>query len=157
LRLQDARDRRSSDLVPEILEGTLNPRIAPRPVFLGHAHHELPDLGKDTATAGLLPRRRPLARHQLPVPSQQRVRRDDRREVMQGLPTEPVGSHGEAPPVSGRQPQATPTDLFPQETILFDQIGERLSLPAIEPAGDGEEQQAEHRHVDHERELISHG
>jgi len=66
--LQDARDRRSPDLVPEILQGTLNARVAPRRIFLGHAHHELPDLGKDTATAGLL-HMRPFARHQLPVPS----------------------------------------------------------------------------------------
>ena len=66
-----------------------------------------------------------------------------------------MGSHGEAPPVIVRKPQATLTDMFPQEAILFDQIGERLPLPAIEPTGDGQKQQAKDRHVDHERELIS--
>jgi hypothetical protein len=81
---------------------------------------------------------------QLPVPWQERVRRDDRREVTQGFPTEPVRSHGEAPPVIRSQLQSTATVLFPQETILFDQIRERLSLPTIQPASDGEEQQAEH-------------
>jgi hypothetical protein len=55
-----------------------------------------------------------------------------------------VGVHGEAAPIIVTEPQATPTDLFPQETILFDQIRERLSLPAIQPAGGAEEEQAEH-------------
>jgi hypothetical protein len=37
----------------------------------------------------------------------------------------------------------------------FNQIRERLPFPAIEPTGDGQEQQPQHRDVDHERELIS--
>jgi hypothetical protein len=45
--------------------------------------------------------------------------------------------------------------LPPEEAILFDQIGERLSFPAIQPTGDAEEQDPKHRHVDHKRELIS--
>jgi hypothetical protein len=48
-----------------------------------------------------------------------------------------------------------PTDLPPKNAILFDQIGERLPLPAIEPTGDSQEQQSKHRQVDHEREVIS--
>jgi hypothetical protein len=94
-------------------------------------------------------------RHQLPVPSQQRVRRDDRRDLTQGLPTQPVGPYGESPAVVIGEPQAPAADLLPEDAILFDQIGERLPLPAIEPTGDGEEQQPKDRHVDHERELIS--
>ena len=90
---QDARDRRSADLVAKILERTPNASVAPRRIFLSHAHDELPNLGQNTATAVSLLRTRPLARHELPVPSQQRVRRDDRREVAQGGPPEPVGAH----------------------------------------------------------------
>src|SRR5262249_55960512 len=62
-------------------------------------------------------------------------------------------------PVSGdqlvvRQTQASTTDLPPQDAILFDEIGHRLSLSAIEPASDGVEQQLKDRHVDNERERI---
>ncbi len=78
---------------------------------------------------------------------------DNRRDVAQGLPTSPVGSYGESPPVLVREPQSSPTDPSPKEAILFDQVGERLPLPAIEPAGDGEEQQTKGRHVDHGSEL----
>jgi len=66
-----------------------------------------------------------------------------------------VGSYGESPPVVIGEPQAPAADLVPEHAILFDQIGERLPLPAIEPTGEGEEQQPKDRHVDHEWELIS--
>src|SRR6516225_5752703 len=48
-----------------------------------------------------------------------------------------------------------PPELPPEDAILFDQIGERLSFPAIQPTGDAEEQDPKHRRVDHKRELIS--
>src|SRR5262245_59431507 len=89
------------------------------------------------------------------MPSEKRVRRDDRREVTEGLPTEPVGPSGESSPVGIGQAQASPTELPPQKAILCDQISQRLSLLAIEPASDGEKQQPNDRHVDHERQLIS--
>jgi hypothetical protein len=66
-----------------------------------------------------------------------------------------IRAYGESPPVVVRQPQAPPTDLLPQKAILFNEIAERFTLPAIQPADNGEEQQLEDRNVDHERELIS--
>jgi len=54
-----------------------------------------------------------------------------------------------------REPQTPLTDLPPKDAILFDQIGERFPLPAIEPTGDGQEQEPKHRQIDHERQLIS--
>ncbi len=142
-------------MMAEILEGTLNSRVAPRRIFVGHAHDELPNLGEDTAAAGSSPRIRPLARHQLPVPSQERVRGDDCRHVAQRCSTQPVRPYGESPPVAVCQPQATAADLPAQEAILFNELGHCLPFPAIEPASDSEEQQLKNRDVDHERELIS--
>ena len=113
----------------KILERTPNASVAPRRIFLSHAHYE--------------------------VPSQQRLRRDDRRQITQGGPPEPVGAHREPAAVIVSKPQAPSTELPPEEAILFDQIGERLSFPAIQPTGDAEEQDPKHRHVDHKRELIS--
>ena len=81
--------------------------------------------------------------------------RDDRRNVAQRLASQPVSPHGEPAPVVIGETQAPPTQLPPQEAILFDQIGERLPLPMIEPTDEGQEQQPKDGHVDHERELIS--
>ena len=98
---------------------------------------------------------RPLARDELSMPSEQRVGGDDRRDVAHRLASQPVSPHGEPAPVVIGETQAPPTQLPPQEAILFDQIGERLPFSAIEPSGDGDEQQLETRDVDHEREVIS--
>jgi hypothetical protein len=38
---------------------------------------------------------------------------------------------------------------------LFNERGERLPFPAIQPTGDTREQQPKHPYVDHRRELIS--
>ena len=89
------------------------------------------------------------------MPSEQGVRRDDRRDVAQRLPTQPVRSRGEFTPVLIGEPQAPPTHLPPQHPILFDQIREHLAFPAVQPAGDGDQQHPEGRGVDHERKLTS--
>ena len=78
------------------------------------------------------------------------------------LSREEVGSRDGSPrgpgwPVAGGRrlsTQAPPAALPPEEAILFDQIGERLPLPMIEPTDEGQGQQPKDRHVDHERELI---
>ena len=44
-RLQDARNRRAPDLVAQILQGTLDSRIAPAAVVRGHPHDQRSDLG----------------------------------------------------------------------------------------------------------------
>ena len=124
----------------KILKSTLHPRVAPRRILARHAHHELPDFDQDTATPGSPRRKRPLARHQLPMPAQQRVRRDERRHVTQRCSTHAIRAYGKASPVVVRQPQAAPTDLLPQNAILFNEVGERFTLSAIQPAGEGEEQ-----------------
>jgi len=142
-------------MMANILQRALNPRVAPRRILLRHAHHELADLGQDTATPGSLLRKRPLARHQVSMPAQQRVRRDECRHITQGGSTQPKRAYGEPPPVVVRQPQAPPADLSPQNAILFNKIRERFTLAAIQPACDGEKQQLEDRNVDHERRLIS--
>jgi antiphage defense system Thoeris ThsB-like protein len=48
---------------------------------------------------------RQLARHELPVPAQQRVRRDDGCHVAQDLPTQSIGPYGQAPPVVVGEPE----------------------------------------------------
>jgi len=102
-------------MMVNILQRALNPRVAPCGILLRHAHHELADLGQDTATPGSLLRKRPLARHQLPMPAQQRVRRDECRHITQGCSTQPKRAYGESAPVVIRQPQEPPPDLSPQK------------------------------------------
>ena len=89
------------------------------------------------------------------MPAEQRVGRDDRGDLAQRLTAQPERPHGEPPPVVIGQTQTPPTQLPAQEAVLFDQVGERLPLAALQPAGQDQQQHLEGRGVDHERELIS--
>lgn len=88
------------------------------------------------------------------MPAEQRVWRDDRRNLTQRPTTHPKRKYGEPPPVVIVQTQTPPTQLPAQEAVFFDQVGQRLPLPALEPAGQNQPQHLEGG-GDHERELIS--
>jgi hypothetical protein len=56
------------------------------------------------------------------------------------MPADLSGSAYRQPtPVVIRQSHTAPTHLPSEKPILFDQVGQRLSLPTIEPPCDGEE------------------
>jgi hypothetical protein len=83
------------------------------------------------------------------VPTEQRVRRDDRRDLAQHLPPEPVRPRGKLPPVVIGEPRSPSTQLPAQHSILFDQVRQDLPLLAVQPAGDSQKQHAVSRDVDH--------
>jgi hypothetical protein len=66
-----------------------------------------------------------------------------------------VGPSREAPTVVFGDPQASPSDLPPENPIFFNQIGECVPLLPIEPTGHTQEQKSKDRYVDHERKLTS--
>jgi len=68
------------------------------------------------------------------MPPQERVGGDDRRDLAQSLTAYPNGACCESSPVVIGQPQALPTQLPPEEAVLFDQIGQGLPLAALPSA-----------------------
>ena len=60
---------------------------------------------------------------------------------------------GKFPPVVIGDPEAPPTQLLPQDPILFDQVRQHLSLTPVQPPGDREQQHLDGRDVDHVWEL----
>ena len=105
------------------------------------------------ATAGAPRSVRP--RDELPVPAQERLRGDDRRDLAQRLTAYPNGARCEPSPVVIGQPQALPTQLPPEQTVLFDQLGQGLPLAALQPASQHHQQHLKGRGIDHEQELIA--
>jgi hypothetical protein len=83
-------------VVPEILEGALDPRISPRGILFRHPPDQLADFGKNAATGCFDLSVGPFPGHELPVPAEQCVRRDDRRDVAKCLPAYPVRSRGKS-------------------------------------------------------------
>src|SRR5262249_1457903 len=61
----------------------------------------------------------------------------------------------QASQVTLRETQPTFTKLTSQKPVLFDQVRNCLSLPAVRPAGQHTEHQVQRRGVDHEPELTS--
>ena len=57
--------------------------------------------------------------------------------------------HGESPSVVIAQPKTPPTQLTPQDSILFDQIRQGLVLLTIQPADQRGKEDPEEEHVDH--------
>ena len=54
--------------MPDILEGALDPRVAPGGILFRHPNDQAANLGEDTVTAGALVRVRPLPHDELPMP-----------------------------------------------------------------------------------------
>src|SRR5215218_9757752 len=125
--------------MPEVLEGTLDARVAPAGILPRHPSDQFADLRDHTATSWPVLSVGPFPSDELPVPSEQRVRRDDRRDLTQGLTAQPVGSRGKRPPVVIGESQAPPTQLPPQNPILLDQVREHLALPPVQPTGHREQ------------------
>ena len=132
----------------DILEGALNPRVAPRRVLLGHPQDQPPDLGEHARTTAPPLRVRPLPRDQLPMPAENRVGRDDRRDLTEAATAQPV-------PVP-RQPtaffigQAEPAAHVPAEdAVFFDEVGHGVLLPLVEPADQRRQEHSEGQRVEH--------
>jgi hypothetical protein len=75
-------DRRSTHAMPNILEGALDSGVAPRRILLRHPDDEPADLRQDAATSRTCSVR-PFPRDELPMPAQNRLRRDDRGNLTQ--------------------------------------------------------------------------
>jgi signal transduction histidine kinase len=54
-----------------------------------------------------------------------------------------------------RQAQSPRTELTTEEPVLFDEVGDRLALPAVQPAGQHAQRHLQRHGVDHEPELRS--
>ena len=87
------------------------------------------------------------------MPPQNRVGRDDRGDLAQPATAQPVPAHGQSTPVVIAQPHAPPTELVPEDAILFDQVGQGLLVPMIQPADQGGEKNPRGRHVNHRGSL----
>ena len=67
-----------------------------------------------------------------------------------GGPPGPPGTHGRSAGGDRRQSGAAAgSKLAPQEPVFLDQVGDRLPLPALEPAGQHAQHHPQRRGVDH--------
>src|SRR5438093_6344997 len=81
--LQDRGDCRPRNAMTQILQRTLNACVAPAGILAGHPYHEAADLPEHARASRLPPRVCPFLGNELPVPSEDRVGRDDGRHLRQ--------------------------------------------------------------------------
>jgi hypothetical protein len=58
-------------------------------------------------------------------------------------------AYGEPTLIVIAQLQASSTQLTAKDSVFFDEIGQRLVLPMIQPAGERGEQNSQRGHIDH--------
>src|ERR1035437_3677153 len=148
VRLQNPRDRRPTDPMAHVLQRAGDPGVAPRGVLLGHPYHQAPDLGQHAGTTASPLRVRPFARDQLPMPPQNRVGRDDRRDLTEAATAQPVSVPRQ--PTAFLIGQAAPAAHVPAEdAVFFDEVGHRPLLPLVEPADQRSQEHSEEQRVEH--------
>src|SRR5215467_5825903 len=80
---------------------------------------------------------------QLPVPSQQGLRRDNAGDLGESLSSQRLGFYGQSPALIVIEAHSPTTQLFSKHPILLAKIFNYLQLPVIHPPGDGDQQKPE--------------
>jgi hypothetical protein len=142
LSLEDERDCRTGDTMPQILQRPLNARVSPLRIVGRHSHDQSPDFLPHARSGAALPRAGPFPGHQLTVPSKNGVGRHEGRALAQQAASKPLAQHRETTPLIVVQSQPTSAQLRFEHPVLFAKEGDDIALLAIEPS-----QKRSHRHL----------
>src|SRR5215469_14338288 len=80
---------------------------------------------------------------ELPVPSQQGLRRDNAGDLGKSLSSQRLGLYGQSPTLIVIEPHSPATELFSKHPILLAKIFNDLQLALVHPPGDGDQQKPE--------------
>src|SRR6516162_5764302 len=80
---------------------------------------------------------------QLPVPSQQGLRRDNAGNLGKSLSSQRLGLYGQSPPLIVMEAHSPATELFSKHPILLAQIFNDLQLTVVHPPGYGDQRKPE--------------
>src|SRR6516225_5683620 len=84
-----------------------------------------------------------LLSDQLPVPSQQGLRRDNAGHLAKSLSSQCLGLYGQSPTLIVIEAHSPATELFSKHPILLAQVFNDLQLAVVHPPGDGNKQKPE--------------
>ena len=83
------------------------------------------------------------------MPAQDRIGRDNRRNLAQHTPAQTLPAPCQTAPLVVSQRQSSATELSPQSSILFDQIGNDILLLVIQPTRQRSEKHPDEGQVNH--------
>ena len=145
--VQDPLHRGPGDSVAdEVRERAADPRVAPPRIVDRHPDHELGDVlsghwsTSTSAGAAIV-----FLGDQSPVPTQDRIRGDDARDLRQDPPAEFVTAHSESMTLGVRQAKRPRAQVFSEDPILLPEIVDQIVLVTVHPASEREDEELQRR------------
>ena len=144
--VQDPLHRGPGDSVAEVRERAADPRVAPPRIVDRHPDHELGDVlsghwsTSTSAGAAIV-----FRGDQSPVPTQDRIRGDDARDLRQDLSAEFVTAHSESTTLGVRQAKRPRAQVFSEDPILLPEIVDQIVLVTVHPASEREDEELQRR------------
>ena len=144
--VQDPLHRGPGDSVAEVRERAADPRVAPPRIVDRHPDHELGDVlsghwsTSTSAGAAIV-----CLGDQSPVPTQDRIRGDDARDLRQDPPAEFVTAHSESTTLGVRQAKRPRAQVFSEDPILLPEIVDQIVLVTVHPASEREDEELQRR------------
>ena len=140
--LEDPFHHVPGDLVTEVRQRTLDPRVAPQRILSRHPHHEVSDLAERLRAASTSLRTAVCTSgRSTSGTSGDRVRGDDTGYLHQRASAELPAAHRESTALGVREPKRSRTKLFAEDAILFSEIVNHIFLVAIHPASNSEHEE----------------
>jgi hypothetical protein len=146
LLLEHRGNGRPRHAVPQVLQRALEAGLAPVRILGRHSYDQAANLREHVGASRLAFRVGPLPGDELPVPAENCVRRDDRRNLRQKPPTERRAQSSQAPPVVVGEPDALVAQARLQNPVLFAQVLDGLMLLVLEPADKKRDEQVQRNH-----------
>ena len=116
----------------EVRQRALNPRVAQRRILRRHPNHQHAQMRLMASRAATPNPIRPLPRYEFAMPTQNRVRCHECRNLRQHAATKPLSEFRETPPLTVLEPQALPCQPCLQDTILLTQEHDDVGLLAMQ-------------------------
>ncbi len=144
--VQDPLHRGPGDSVAEVRERAADPRVAPPRIVDRHPDHELGDVlsghwsTSTSAGAAIV-----FRGDQSPVPTQDRIRGDDARDLRQDLSAEFVTAHSESTTLGVRQAKRPRAQVFSEDPIRLPEIVDQIVLVTVHPASEREDEELQRR------------
>ena len=110
----------------EMLQRPLDTRISPGGILTGHPDDQTSDLKERARPPRAASRIRPLRSDELAMPAEDRVRRDDGRDLRQQSTAEPLPEDRQAATFVIGQCQSSAVELRLQNAVLLSQVLKRL-------------------------------
>jgi hypothetical protein len=129
--------------VAEIRQRAHNPRVAPVGILAGHLHHQRFSLSLSSACGNTVGRAIVLPSDQLPVPSQQSLRRDNCCDFRKSAAAESFRFRGEPSALVVGETKSSPAELLTQYPVFLPQVVDCVLLSLSHPASNGNDHKPE--------------